>query len=919
MTTTDHPLTNSRRRFQKLSYTPLVLPPPNQDQPTNVPWLATQVRALEISDAELSQLQQRVQNDQGQRDALDAAQRLLTAVSGPQVLAAAADLARVRTAGLVGLASALADVRSRAGEDLAQGLRQLDARFLAATTSGPTDSAPATPGSPVASRPPAATEPGAPGPVNRSLDAVQRVAVIGAEAPDPSRLTALRVPTAHLPTASVPANLARLSVGGLAATSDRPLTRSGPWLSSALGPAAAGRATAALTWAASHDPQHLAGLMRSAATLGLASRGVDAPLVALDRLNRLRLLTVLFADALTRRPLQPLGLLHLERLVMTPLEVERGELLYSLPLAPQEKVTLAHREWSVREEQFAEFVEDYMENFSERGVAESDDIAMSTSTQTSHSNALSMGQPVASANGATITGAVDATGAASSSVNATTSKDESREHSRTVTALASARTIKDHKVSFTVTTVAGIEDFTAHLIENTHADKSMRVDYFRRVRKWQSELHRYGVRLTYDVVVPDPGARLRSRQLELQRIERELATEFHLDLLASGISVWNWTGLADTYGVQLPAPPEQHGRVEVSKTIDYPPAEEVTIHGTVHTRQRIEELALDIPRDVRVTQLTALVDVSTWHVTFQSRWLSVVGDGGGASFNADVNGYITGSVPFDTSQLPDSGTIRVQFWSQYVSSGTIRLVGTLEPTDDAMEAWRLQCWTVIRDAAYAAYAQHRSYLRDRQSALQRDIAADDALRLRRMEREQIMRGVLEWLFPGFDDASSFLATLPSPGELDPGSWQHVMEYGEYIKFVQTAIDWDNVMVFLYPYFWDTVWHQQDKLFLTHPDPIHREFLRAGAARIVLAIQPGFEAEVVALLDQGQLGKLADGSRFAQVIKDVQDANASYLQASRATAPGEPLPEPGVLIGTWTDYTPSSALDVETTLLPVMNA
>ena len=102
-----------------------------------------------------------------------------------------------------------------------------------------------------------------------------------------------------------------------------------------------------------------------------------------------------------------------------------------------------------------------------------------------------------------------------------------------------------------------------------------------------------------------------------------------------------------------------------------------------------------------------------------------------------------------------------------------------------------------------------------------------------------MRSILQWLFPGFKDASSILSNLPSPdealeypasaGSLEAGKWQQIMEYGEYIKFVQSAIDWDNVMVFLYPYFWDTIWEQDDRLFLNHPDLIHREFLRAGAA------------------------------------------------------------------------------------------
>jgi len=101
-----------------------------------------------------------------------------------------------------------------------------------------------------------------------------------------------------------------------------------------------------------------------------------------------------------------------------------------------------------------------------------------------------------------------------------------------------------------------------------------------------------------------------------------------------------------------------------------------------------------------------------------------------------------------------------------------------------------------------------------------------------------------------------------------------------------------------------------------PDAIHREFLRAGAARVIIAIQPGFEDDVVSLLDQGQLGNLPDTSRFAKVVKDVQDANAAYAQTTQRGGPTEDPKQPGVLIGSWTDYTPTSALDVQVTLQSV---
>jgi hypothetical protein len=641
---------------------------------------------------------------------------------------------------------------------------------------------------------------------------------------------------------------------------------------------------------------------------------------ALSNLTRLHLLTKLFNQSLTQPPLQPIGLLHLERLEMIPLPVERGELAYSLPLAPDEKVTLAHREWSVREEQFSEFIEDVLENFSEQGVAQTDDIALSTSTQSSHNNALSMSQPVASAPGVHVTAPLDTT--TSATMDDTATKEESKSQSRTVTALASTRTMKDHKISFTVTTVSGMEDFTAHLIENKHTDQSMRVDYFKRVRKWQSELYRYGVRLTYDVVLPDPGARLRAREVELQNIANELATEFNLELRPSQITIFNWEQLADQYGVMLPSPPDQVRHIEASQTVSFSTPDDTVIgtDGVKYTTYiRVLTLSVTTPRGFQLNNLNVYATVQTWvNVPNYGGYLNAYAGKSVNLANADSKFYCNLDWNLNDTQVPPDGQITVFFRMQVAQSGVLRLTGTFVPTESSMEEWRLACWTIIRDAAAAKAAQHRSYLRERQGALQKQIAGDDPVRLRRMEREAIMRSVLEWLFPGFQDASSVLANLPSPGYLDPGTWQQVMQYGEYIKFVQTAIDWDNVIVFLYPYFWDTIWHEQEKLFLNHPDPVHREFLRAGAARVILAIQPGFEEQVVSLLDQGQLGNLPNESRFGKAIDYVQTTNAEYAKTSTGRGPSEDPKEPGILIGSWTDYTPSSALDIQTTLMPVIS-
>ena len=181
--------------------------------------------------------------------------------------------------------------------------------------------------------------------------------------------------------------------------------------------------------------------------------------------------------------------------------------------------------------------------------------------------------------------------------------------------------------------------------------------------------------------------------------------------------------------------------------------------------------------------------------------------------------------------------------------------------------------------------------------------------------------VLEWLFPEFAKNASVHQALASGAA---GAAQVVLEYGEYIKFVQEAIDWDSILVLLYPYFWDRPDNQAIKLYFNHDDRRTASFCAPARARVVLAIRPGRERAVVALLDQGELGTLAPASRFSQLITAVEEREKAFrARAEEATKPPEDAEdEPpdivsvGVQIGEWAEWTPTPALDMDVELRPL---
>jgi len=83
---------------------------------------------------------------------------------------------------------------------------------------------------------------------------------------------------------------------------------------------------------------------------------------------------------------EPVGRIHLERMEMTPVGVEHGELVYSVPLTPKETVNITHREWSNTTSTFENLVGDFFEGYSERGVADKTDVGTAVSNESKHSS-----------------------------------------------------------------------------------------------------------------------------------------------------------------------------------------------------------------------------------------------------------------------------------------------------------------------------------------------------------------------------------------------------------------------------------------------------------------------------------------------------------------------------------------------------
>jgi hypothetical protein len=637
-----------------------------------------------------------------------------------------------------------------------------------------------------------------------------------------------------------------------------------------------------------------------------------------DRLNAAVVAAKVFERAFN---VTPIGMLNLERIEMTPVGVERGELIATIPLAPLEETAVVHKEWSVTSKEFTSIVTDSLENYSETGVTENTELAQATTSQTSHANQFNVNGTVTGTFGP-VTATVSSSFAAQDQNS--NSATESRKHAITTTRKASARVKQEHKVTISTTTVTGTSETSTRMLKNESTTDPIRIDYFSILRKWHVGLYRYGLRLTYDLAIPEPGSALRKIYADIANLRSTLGpfvfNVSHADITAEirpGEKQPHYLALAERYAAQVAAPPEPTLTVAVTATA--PNTDDAGLFTMPD---------LLVPDGYWITNL--LLKYHSESRTGHMYKFRVLGSGmaeinenqgdhgpdlpGGGDLTADANGRF---------QLHALGRVSVTCRLEDNRQTWISLTATTAPTDQKMAQWRADVWNALYNAAQTQYYAQQQDIQSQISSLEDKLNNVDTLTLRREENEEIMKGVLRWLLgPNFhfmpdEVVQQFLAQTPIPvvnpaGNIDmlhgtvldaargdglnvtAAGWYPMFMYEEMVKFINEAIEWENVLYFLYSYFWDvpTSWNFIRQI--RHPDSTRQAFLRAGSARVVLTVRKGWEEAWTTFVETGGFSQKLLGDHpylsIAQEIRNYDETN--YPGIPPANPGGGPLPDAG---------------------------
>jgi hypothetical protein len=574
--------------------------------------------------------------------------------------------------------------------------------------------------------------------------------------------------------------------------------------------------------------------------------------------------------------ISPIGMLHLERIEMAPAGIERGELIGTIPLAPQETTNVVHKEWATTSEEFSSIVTDALENYSEKGVTEKSELADATSSETKHSSQISLGASVSGSYGTVSFSTNASVGINDSSEQ---SQQVSRKQASEITSKASARVRKERKVTIQTQATVGKEDAASRTIFNPSSTDSLRIDYYSMMRKWRVRLLQYGIRMTYDIAVPEPAATLRESHAYLAYLDAQTSAPFSFPLAASDINAGNYSSLASQYGASVAPPPQPWVNQRIGGAVQG--------LGALGDDEgwHFFELAVDVPDGYRISAVWLDAMIGNVNNDPVSRNFVVLGYGQPPGLGTNGKGSFVEDLTSASGFLINrTGHQKIVYFLQNVDAAAVTFSIDFAPLDATMDQWRFSVWQSLHDAARDAYYTSIQALASNRDAVRKQIEGPDTLTLRQEERIEVMKSALRWLLgPDFDFMPDSVASLfPTSTQagglaftghelgLDSSGWMAMFRYQEMVKFLQQAIEWENLLYFLYPYFWDVPPAWDFVRTLEHPDSERQKFLRSGSARIVLTIRPGFEQAFTAFVDQGAFGAiLPPGHPYLTIGQEVQ--------------------------------------------------
>ncbi len=193
--------------------------------------------------------------------------------------------------------------------------------------------------------------------------------------------------------------------------------------------------------------------------------------------------------------------------------------------------------------------------------------------------------------------------------------------------------------------------------------------------------------------------------------------------------------------------------------------------------------------------------------------------------------------------------ISVNAWD--LGSFSLNVNVTFKRTKELLETWQQKTYDVI----IRAYKDRVAEYNDQMSSVQQEgnrMLSANPLFYRDIEAGILKKNCISYLVPSTQLGVQYYTGGDSFKDFAITRDNQMDAYASKAKFMEQAFEWNIMSYTFYPYYWGfkNDWKQ---LFQSeNDDPLFRNFLKAGMARVIVSVTPGFEDAVTHYMNTGDV-------------------------------------------------------------------
>lgn len=443
----------------------------------------------------------------------------------------------------------------------------------------------------------------------------------------------------------------------------------------------------------------------------------------------------------------------------------------------------------------------------------------------------------------------------------------SREES-TVQAVTNATEVTERALDRIVTKVKEeriekiVEEFeenNSHGFDNRKGDKHV-VGVFRWIDKiFKNQVVNYGKRLMFEFMVPQPAKLHVLGMTESANLNETVLVEPVDPRKATTHTLGDYSALTETklkywaskYNVEVDG--LRKNQISISKAFKVEFADYDQEGNSLND-------SLEIPEGYEVTK--AYVSGGYYHHgnnddNNKKMVISIGKD------NFEYNKYTTSIDETINNINGIKGKLAVSASTFDVLSASFNVVAECQLTTEAEKQWQQETFKAIIDAYQDALDEYNEKL-EAEKELGVQIKGANPGFYREFENKILRKNCISYLIDQNPDAlntygkSNMYITNNNSSTFTFGNTevdvsQKLDNYAAFVKFMEQAFEWDIMSYHLYPYYWG---NRQDWASLYNNeesnDPLFRNFMQAGMARVIVTVRPGFEEAVRYYMQTGQI-------------------------------------------------------------------